>query len=247
MFRFISIITGFLTIIASSPALAYRLSDCKILDEERNKTAKEVLFQYQADYNELAKSIDVIRLKQHKRNTKLKLAPRERKAAKQYSILTQKIKFWEQISDLKNSLHALHGISPAAEAFTEADIIAKDVIETLYALSQKWRIGSSALLTNFLINVGVKEKGFCYHYVAALRKVLFKKEWNQYDIRWGTAWENTFRENNALVITAKGGSFEDGLAIDAWRTAGRPFWTKIKGDRFPWVEVFDAETKYKFE
>ena len=230
------IIAYLFLIMTPAKGFAYHLPDCSILDGERNKPTQEVLSSYQSEHAELAKSVDVIRLNEHKRNTKLRLASRERKAAKKYYTLLKKIEFWEQIKDLKDSLISLHDTNPPIGAVKEADTMAKDVIETLYILSQKWRIGSSALFTNFLINIGIKEKGFCYHYVSKLREALSKREWNYFDIHWGTAWENKYRENNALVITAKDRPFEEGLVIDAWRRAGRPFWTPVKGDRFPWVE-----------
>lgn len=232
---------------ACPPAFAYRLPACEISDQERNMTGEEVLSSYREDYDELSKTVDIGRIAEHKRNPKVRLASREKRAAKKYDTLLAKIKFWEEVILLKGSLVALHKINPPEDAVTEADAIAKDVIETLYTLSQKWRIGSSALFTNFLINTGMKEKGFCYHYVAALRKPLLKQNWRRFEIRWGTAWEDTFRENNALVITAKGRPFEEGVAVDAWRTAGRPFWTKVSGDRFPWVEAFNVEANYEFE
>jgi len=231
----------------SVPVLAYNLPACSISDEERGKPAENILLGYRAERRDLAKLADIVRLDEHKRNPKIRLAARERKAAKKYEALIVKIRFWEEVEHLKGALLALHGASPPTEAALEADAIAKNVIETLHALSQKWRIGSSALFANFLINIGLKENGFCYHYVAMLRKALSKQVWSQFEIRWGTTWENTFRENNALVITAKGRPFEDGLAIDAWRSAGRPFWTPVKEDRFPWIEEWDVETKYEVE
>ena len=125
--------------------------------------------------------------------------------------------------------------------------MAKTIVETLYALSQKWKIGSSAILTNMLINWGVKEKGFCYHYAFELRRALGAHHWIRFEPRWGAAWEGTFRENNALVITARRAPFESGLVVDPWRTAGRPFWTPVKGDRFPWVEKIGVEENYELE
>jgi hypothetical protein len=231
----------------SARGAAYQLPDVKVADVERNVPAEEVLASYKERLGELEKKADTIRLKEHMRDPKTRLALRERKAAKEYYNLIDKIEFWRQIKELKDALCALHGINPPEEAVTESDGIAKDIIETLYSLSQEWRVGGSALFTNFLINIGAKEKGFCYHYAAALKKALSKRNWKYFEIRWGAAWEATFRENNALIITAAGTSFEDGLAIDAWRTAGRPFWTPVKTDRFPWKEVLDVETKYELE
>lgn len=208
--------------------------------------AEEVLSGYIAERDELAKTVDTVRLDEHRQNPKIRLSSRERKVAKKYDALIVKIKFWQEIKSLKNSLVGLHGAVPRTDVVTEADAIAKNVLETLYALSQRWNVGS-AIFTNFLINLGLKEKGFCYHYVAKLRRSLLNRAWNRFDVRWGTAWEFSFRESNTLVITAKGRPFEEGLVIDPWRTAGRPFWTPVKGDRFPWVEEQGVEEKFEVD
>jgi hypothetical protein len=242
-----AIISCFLIITISVPLSAYRLPACSISDEERERPAEEILSGYKADLAQLSQSVSLARLDEYSLNPKIRLTSKERKATSVYEVINTRIEFWTRVSRLKNSLVALHGVSPPDDAVTEADAIAKDVIETLYALSQKWRIGSSAIFSNMLINMGLREKGFCYHYVASLRRALMKRDWRQFDIRWGAAWENTYRENNALVITATGRPFEEGLAIDAWRTAGRPFWTSVKNDRFPWVEEKDVEMKYEIE
>jgi len=238
------ITVALLVMTAPCPAFAYRLPACGVSDEERVKPAEDVLLAYRAEMDALSKSVNIARIDEHRRNPKIRLAAKERKAAKTYDTLIVKTRFWEDVVGLKDSLAALHGTNPPAEAVTEADAIGKNVIETLYALSQKWKVGS-ALFTNFLINLGLKEKGFCYHYVTRLRQSLLNRAWNRFDIRWGTAWKFSFRESNALVITAKGRSFDEGLVIDPWRTAGRPFWTPVKGDRFPWVEEVGVEEKYE--
>jgi len=241
------IVAALLVIVFSSQVFAYRLPACSISNEEKSMSAEEVLLKYKAGLDQLSKSVNLARLNEHELNSKIRLTSKERRAIKEYEAIKVKIEFWTQISHLKSSLVALNGTSPPDNAVSEADAIAKEVIDALYALSQKWRIGNSAIISNMLINMGLKEKGFCYHYVANLRKTLMKRAWSEYEVRWGTAWENTYRENNALVITAKNQPFEKGLAIDAWRTAGRPFWTSVKNDRFPWVEEKDVETEYEVE
>jgi hypothetical protein len=37
-------------------------------------------------------------------------------------------------------------------------------------------------------------------------------------------------ENNALVVTARGQRFEDGIVLDAWRRAGRLWWSPVMKD-----------------
>ncbi len=230
----------------SHRAFAYRLPPCSVADDEWQISAEEVLLKYMTAREELASEVDTARLEEHRRNSKIRLTAGERKVAQNYDDILVKIKFWEEVAALKDSLSALHGTHPPKDAVVEADAMAKEIIDTLYALSQKWRIGS-ALFTNFLINLGMKDKGFCYHYAANLRKALMKRSWNRFDLHWGAAWEFTFRESNAMIITAKGRPFEEGLAVDPWRTAGKPFWTPVKGDRFPWVEGFNIEEKYEVD
>ena len=69
----------------------------------------------------------------------------------------------------------------------------------------------------------------------------WRHPWRHFDFHWGAAWDQTWRENNALVITAKGTPFETGIVVDAWRAASKPYWHTVKGDRYPWVELTDVQ------
>ncbi|MFH0799081.1 MAG: hypothetical protein V2A66_02725 [Pseudomonadota bacterium] len=242
--RFASIIAASILIVSASlTAHSYRLPPYSISDSDRAAAAEDVLSGCRSRIEELGLSVDLIRLEEHSKNSRVRLAGKERSAAKPYNNLKKEISFWEQVVALKKDIIGLPGSEPSLENAAEADAIAKTVIETLYTLSQKWKIGNSALFNNFLINIGAKQKGFCWHYVDELRKALSSREWQRFDIRRGVAWDKDFRENNALVITAKDRPFKEGLAIDPWRTAGRPFWTPVKGDRFPWKEAFGVEVE----
>lgn len=247
MRRSLAIILLLAAAFAAAPAHAYRLPACSVADDERNRPAEDVLASHQAAYDALAASVNIIRLDDHHRSPKVRLENRERRAAKDYERVLATLDFWNDVVGLKRSLLELHGAQPPADAIPEADAMAKAVIETLYGLSQKWKIGSSALFNNALINWGMREKGFCYHFAFELRKALAGRHWVRFESRWGAAWEGTFRESNALVVTARGKPFESGIVVDPWRTAGRPFWTTVKGDRFPWVEKTGVEESYDVE
>jgi hypothetical protein len=95
---------------------------------------------------------------------------------------------------------------------------------------------NSALMHNLFINLDLKEKGFCWHWVEKFLGTLRPLDFHHFDFHWGVAYEGKFRENNALVISRHDGDFRDGLAIDAWRSSGRPFWRLVRKDRFPWVK-----------
>ena len=194
---------------------------------------EQVLANCEAQRDAIRTALPLEILADGRSNYKVRLPKEKRGAAAAAEPLEERLAFWSEVVTLKRDLTALPGPAADAGAVDEADAIAKIIIQTIYDLSQEYRIAGSALIQNFLINRGIKKKGFCYHYVSDIRRALAVRAWRAYELRWGEAWPNDFRENNALVITKAGQAFQSGLAIDAWRTAGKPFWTKVQGDRFP--------------
>lgn len=228
----------FIIAIVGAPltSFSYQLPNYVICSADRAIPSEELLLRTESKIDDIAQIATLQRLKEHYSNKKFPLTKTERKKFAEYTKLKAEFIFWKFTVDLKKSILNLYPLTMQAAARTDADTISKDVIETIYALSQKWRIGGSALIRNFMINIGAKNGGFCYQYINAIFEALDKREIKLFDLHWGVAWKDDFRENNALVITAKGGSFEDGIAVDPWRSAGKPFWTKVRGDRFPWKE-----------
>lgn len=218
------------------PTSAYLLPAYAISKRDRARAAELVLAEYEAGLSSLSQSIRISRLEDHRRSPKLKLTANERKAARSYEDLRAAIGFWSQVADLKRTLLDLPGVEKNDESRDEADAIAKTIVGTIYGLSQEYGVSTSAWIHNFLVSRGWKKKGYCYHYVEDLMAALSGRGWRRYEFRWGEAYAGTFRENNALIITAKEGAFDEGLAVDAWRSAGRPFWTSVADDRFPWME-----------
>ncbi len=217
---------------------AYQLPTYAITDADRERPTEEIVNELDQRREELAVQLAPYRLQAYEHNRRLRLSRQERKAVAPSRTLDIERTFWKTVARLKRDLIALHQSNQTAAVQAEADAIAKIIIETIYALSQEYRVAVSALVHNVLINTGFRKKGFCYHYVDDLREALGTKDWKQFDIHWGEAWPKDFRENNALIITAEGKPFETGIAVDSWRTAGKPFWTPVKGDRFPWKEFF---------
>ncbi len=228
-------------------ALAAKLPAVEQSASERAMTAEEALSAAEGERAALAAEVNVARLSDHRRNRSVRLTAAERRSVKRFDEMEAKIGFWKDVVELKTALASLHGGSPPAGATAEADAIARSLVGKTYELTREWGIGGSALIHNALINSGKKKKGFCYHFAAELKKTVAALKPSWFEPRWGSAWEGTFRESNALVVVARGAPFEAGIAFDPWRTAGRPFWTPVKGDRFPWVEGFDVEKNYEVE
>ncbi len=232
---------------AARPALSYHLPPYQMSREERSVPAEETLEKYQARLDRVAVVVPLGVADNRRREYKTRLSPRAKKLMKGYDENRNAHRFWGYVVALKGDLSSLHGDSPSAAVEMEADAMAKAVIQTIYDLSRQYEVAFSPLVHNTLINLGLKEKGFCYHYVNDIRNVLKKYDWHHFDLHWGEAWSQSYFENNALVITARGADFDTGIAVDVWRAAGNPFWTPVKGDRYPWKELFDVDAKYVVE
>lgn len=242
-----AIVAAVIATVAAVPVYAYHLPPYRMSQEERRVPAEETFAKYQARLDEVAKSVPLGVADTRRRDYKAKISPRARKLMKGYEDLRNGYRFWEYVVALKKDLIALHGEGADPTAAVEADAMAKAVIQRIYDLSVEYDVAFSALFHNTLINLGIKKKGFCYHYVNDVRNALKKYSWRHYDLHWGEAWGQRYFENNALVVTASGKAFKTGIAIDAWRAAGQPFWTPVEGDRFPWKEIFNVDHDYVVE
>lgn len=93
-----------------------------------------------------------------------------------------------------------------------------------------------ALFHNFMVNLGVRKRGLCYHWAEDLVARLQTLKLATLDLHWGIARAGTLREHNSVVVTAKGQPFRQGVVLDAWRHAGRLHWADVAADRYPWEE-----------
>lgn len=230
-----------------SRAVAYRLPSYTMSEEEKTLPAEKNLENYTHELERASAGRPQGVIENRRRNYKTRLSPSARRMVSNFDRARIAQTFWNYASDLKVHLISLLDDTTNEQARREADTMAKLIVQRIYDLSQEYEVTFSALINNALINSGHKNKGFCYHYVYDIKQALNGRRWEAFEIHWGEAWPQTFRENNALVVTAYGKPFHTGLAIDVWRTAGKPFWTPVEGDRFPWQEAFDVEKRYKLE
>lgn len=97
-------------------------------------------------------------------------------------------------------------------------------------------IGGPPSFQNVLINLGIRKRGFCFHWAEDLLAQFDELKLTTLELHWGEAQAGTFRENNCLVVTAKGQPFREGIVLDCWRHAGHLFWAPVAADHDPWVE-----------
>jgi hypothetical protein len=64
------------------------------------------------------------------------------------------------------------------------------------------------------------------------------------ELHWAESQPGKMSENNAIVVTARGQPFKQGILLDNWRAQGHLAWTHVTRDpEYSWKEnkVFAAE------
>ena len=112
--------------------------------------------------------------------------------------------------------------------------LARTIVATTDELAHTYGVQPPALWHNFLVNVGIRERGLCCHWTQDLLQEINALQLAKYHAAWGVSRYGTWREHNSVVITAAGKAFETGIVVDPWRQAGELFWTPVAKDSYQW-------------
>jgi hypothetical protein len=107
------------------------------------------------------------------------------------------------------------------------------------------------IFNNFLVYHGWRKRGYCYQWTEDLLLALDKLKLRTLELHWGDAYRDTWRENNCLVVTAKGQPFDRGMILECWRHLGHLRWNLVASDQdryyenTKWAEKVLARTASK--
>ncbi|MCP4969456.1 MAG: hypothetical protein GY932_02535 [Arcobacter sp.] len=118
----------------------------------------------------------------------------------------------------------------------EAKRFSYETINYSKTLAKNYKVTTPALIHNTLINLNIKQKGYCYHYANDLINYLKDKKFKSFYFKKVVSKRGEYFEHTALILTRDDISFHNSLVFDAWRNTGDLFWSKIKDDK-----------KYKWE
>lgn len=118
----------------------------------------------------------------------------------------------------------------------EANRLALAAHRVSSALARDYRAIRSPHFHNFLVNAGLRKRGLCHHWARDLGERLAASKPRSLMLRWAIARAGTLREHNAVVVTARGQRFEQGIVLDAWRRSGRLYFGPVAADKYPWQE-----------
>ena len=130
---------------------------------------------------------------------------------------------------IKDLTKALVALAPDVDP-GEAELLSVTAHTTSRSLAREYRIVLNPEFQNFLINIGVRQRGYCAHFSRDIGARLKTLKLKTLVLHWGAAYARTSGEDNCLVVTARNQPFQDGILLDGWRRAGRLFWSPVKKD-----------------
>ncbi|QOR62261.1 hypothetical protein ACM66Z_01950 [Sulfurovum sp. ST-21] len=117
-------------------------------------------------------------------------------------------------------------------SYHEAQDLSSAIFQRSAVLDQMFERTGNPYMHNFLVNIGLKKKGLCYHYSDGLYSYLKQKNYSGFEFHLvGANIGDYWREHNALVVVAKGQKVMDGIVVDPWRDERELYFSKISEDR----------------
>jgi hypothetical protein len=137
------------------------------------------------------------------------------------------------IRDLSKALATLApDVDPA-----EAQLVSVTAHNTARTLSRQYRVVLNPEFQNFLINIGLRDRGYCGHWTRDIGERLKELKPKTLVLHWGAYEPGRSGESNCVVVTARNQPFQQGIVLDGWRRNGRLYWAKVpKDDEYKWTE-----------
>jgi len=118
----------------------------------------------------------------------------------------------------------------------EATLVAQCAFFTVARLRQEYRMFGTPIFNNFLVYHGLRKRGYCYQWSEDLLLALDTLRLKTLELHWGEAYAGTYRENNCVVVTAKGQPFDRGMILECWRHFGHLRWNLVPSDEDRYYE-----------
>jgi hypothetical protein len=118
----------------------------------------------------------------------------------------------------------------------EAKLLADCAFATVTKLRREYRMFGTPIFNNFLIYHGLRKRGYCYQWSEDLLIAFDALRLKSFELHWGEYDPGTWRENNCIVVTAKGQPFKRGIMLECWRHLGHLYFGPVVSDWETYVE-----------
>lgn len=135
-----------------------------------------------------------------------------------------------KVSELSRQITGVH---PSIDG-REAAILSDAAIRKAEILREQYDIFGPALMHNFMVNTGFRDRGLCYQWAEDMYPELDALGLRTIELHRAVALRGHLREHSALVVTAINQSFYEGLVMDPWKYSGRLAWVRVADSRYPW-------------
>jgi len=137
---------------------------------------------------------------------------------------------------IKGFRDAVVALAPDVDP-AEAELLSITAHTTARQLARQYRVVGPSVFQNFLIHIGVRQRGYCFQWARDIGLPLKELRLKTLVLHWGAAEAGSVGEHNCVVVTARGQPFREGYIIDGWRNAGRLCWWPVKKDSsYAWKE-----------
>jgi len=138
-------------------------------------------------------------------------------------------------ANAKKLADELASLSPRVNR-DEAKLLADCAFVTVSKLRREYRMFGTPIFNNFLIYHGLRKRGYCYQWSEDLLIALDALQLKSLELHWGEYDPNTWRENNCIVVTARGQPFKRGIMLECWRHLGHLYFGPVASDWQTYVE-----------
>jgi len=140
-----------------------------------------------------------------------------------------------QDKDVQKLSKEIASLSPTIDKSEAFDIA---LFSTSYTkkLANSYKLVGTPKFQNFLINIGLKKKGYCYNYANDLASALLHRGYKSVSIYRAAHKRFTYFEHNSVVITPRERN-DIGVILDGWRNGGKLYYDFMKDDdkNYHWV------------
>lgn len=118
----------------------------------------------------------------------------------------------------------------------EAMNLSKTAVSYSRALAKKYKVNTTPLIHNAMVNMGMRDRGLCFQWSDDLIAELSAYGFKTITVRHVGANINKFNEHNALVALPFGSTnLNQGILLDPWRHSGDLLFMPIKNDtKYKW-------------
>jgi hypothetical protein len=139
--------------------------------------------------------------------------------------------------------------SSPLSTYSESLKLSQDIFTQIKVLNKVFQRTTSPKYHNFLITLGLKKKGLCYHWSDALyHHFKTQKSYPSFTFHLMVSNKGSYwKEHNTLVIVPIDQAIEEGVIIDPWRDTHQLYFSKVKDDTdYHWIHRKERGCKDRF-